>query len=65
MPELQWSEITAQHQDSVADTGEAYTAFHGWVLTCLWCDCIARGATKREALANLQEHYDRFNLELR
>ena len=51
-------EINA-HADAVQDTGEAYTSFQGWVLTCLWCDCVARGKTKRQALERMQEHYDR------
>lgn len=47
------------HLDSLADTGCAYTAFQGWVLTCLWCPATARGRTKAEAVAGMQEHYDR------
>lgn len=53
-----------RHRDAVAETGEAYTAFHGWILTCIWCDCEARGDTKRDALDRLRVHYDRFGLEL-
>lgn len=47
------------HRDALADTHEAYTAYEGWVLTCLWCDFTARGKTKRAALAHMQDHYDR------
>lgn len=48
-----------RHRDALADTHDAYTQFQGWVLTCLWCDFVARGATKTAALVLMQAHYDR------
>jgi hypothetical protein len=49
-----------EHADSVQETGEAYTEFHGWVLTCSWCDTgQVRAATKTAAVALMQEHYDK------
>jgi len=51
------------HADSVVDTGEAYTQFHGWVLSCLWCEYKAYGRTKREALKKLYEnHYEKYGI---
>lgn len=47
-----------EHLDAVADTGDAYTSFRGYVLTCLWCPTSVRRWTKAEALAKLQQHYD-------
>ena len=54
------------HSDAVADTGEAYSQFRGWMLSCLWCEFKSYGSTKREALQRLAEnHYDHFNIRLR
>ena len=48
-----------RHRDALADTREAYTQFHGWVLNCSWCDEFeAVGKTKTEALRGMQRHYD-------
>ena len=46
--------------DAVMDSGEAYTQFHGWTLSCLWCEHRTQGKTKREALAKMQLHYNGF-----
>lgn len=46
------------HVDALADTADAYTQFHGWVLTCSWCDFECRGKTKAAAIALMQHHYD-------
>lgn len=46
-----------RHRDALADTGDAYTSFHGWVLDCSWCDYEAVGKTKAEALRHMQQHY--------
>ncbi len=48
---------TAKHRDALAETGEAYSVFRGWVLTCLWCEFEAVGKTKAEALRGMQRHY--------
>jgi hypothetical protein len=50
------------HHDSVADTGDAYEQFHGWVLTCTWCRHPVRAATKSKALELMQGHYDDVDL---
>jgi len=47
------------HRDALADTHNAYSAFHGWRLTCLWCDYYTVGQTKAKALSRMQEHYNR------
>jgi len=52
------------HHDAVADTHEAYIAFHGWVLKCAWCDHETRGRTKDDAVALMQEHYAPFDVEV-
>ena len=52
------------HRDAVADTHEAYTAFHGWVLKCAWCDHETRGRTKDDAVVLMQEHYAPFDVEV-
>ncbi|MBT2587981.1 hypothetical protein [Arthrobacter sp. ISL-95] len=55
------TEEAAQHLDAVMDTGEAYSQFFGYTLSCLWCEYRAQGKTKREALAQMQRHYDNFD----
>lgn len=47
-----------RHRDALADTGDAYTSFHGWVLQCSWCEYEAVGKTKVEALRHMQRHYN-------
>lgn len=61
MPDHEKTEIEAvaqAHRDALADTGNAYRQFHGWVLECLWCEFEAVGKTKAEALRGMQRHYD-------
>lgn len=53
------AQVAQEHREALADTHDAYTAFQGWVLSCLWCDFKARGRTKADALALMQGHYDR------
>lgn len=52
-------DVAQRHRDAPADTGDAYTAFRGWVLSCLWCDFECRSDTKTSALKKMQDHYDR------
>lgn len=47
----------AAHADALADTHEAYYQYHGWVLTCCWCEYRTFGDTKREALDEMRKHY--------
>lgn len=47
-----------KHREALADTGDAYTQFHGWVLQCLWCDFEAVGKSKAEARRSMQRHYN-------
>jgi len=59
MSESRTADALAQkHRDALADTGDAYHAFHGWVLDCSWCDFESVGKTKAEALRGMQRHYD-------
>lgn len=49
------------HVDGVDDTGDAYSQFYGWVLTCQWClapPFQAFGQKKQEAIDKMQAHYD-------
>ena len=55
---MSMSRLEQRHRDALADTNEAYSAFHGWVLKCLWCPYEAQGRTKAEALQRMQGHYD-------
>jgi len=52
------------HRDAVNETHEAYTQYHGWVLSCTWCDYKVRGKTKTLALEWMQEHYSEFGIEV-
>ena len=53
------TEASARHHcDALADTGDGYTQFKGWVLTCLWCDFDCRGLSKKEALSKMDAHFD-------
>lgn len=54
----QTAELAQVHRDALADTGDAYHAFHGWVLNCLWCEFESVGKTKAEAVRGMQRHYD-------
>jgi len=45
------------HDEAVADTGEAYTSWQGWILRCAWCDWEVKGATKRACVDAMQKHY--------
>jgi hypothetical protein len=61
--ELTWAQkahahFTKQvHEDALADTGDAYTQFHGWLLTCCWCRTQVTAKTKAEALDGMRDHY--------
>jgi len=46
------------HAEAVDDSGDAYTQFRGYVLSCCWCRFEARAETKGVALAQMQDHYD-------
>ena len=52
------------HRDAVAETHEAYTQFHGWLLTCAWCGHTVLGRTKGLALTGMQRHYAPFGLDV-
>ena len=52
------------HRDAVNETHEAYYQFHGWVLTCAWCDHKVLGRTKGLALTRMQLHYNAFGIEV-
>lgn len=53
------------HYDAACDVDGIYTSFHGWVLSCLFCDFECQGATKTEALVKLNAHLEPFNVEAR
>ena len=52
------------HRDAVNETREAYYQYHGWILSCAWCDHKSRGKTKTLALMGMQEHYRDFGIEV-
>lgn len=59
-PPADWATKDAdrqRHEDSLADTGDAYSAFQGWILECLWCDFQAVTTTKAQGVEKIREHY--------
>jgi len=46
------------HLNMMSDGRVAYSQFHGWRLTCAWCEYSAEADTKTAALALMQAHYD-------
>jgi hypothetical protein len=46
-----------RHEDALADTGDAYSAFQGWTLECLWCDFTVVTTTKAVGVEKIREHY--------
>ena len=46
------------HCDAVADTGDGYTEFHGYVLDCLWCDYRCQARLQRDARRMVKAHFD-------
>lgn len=58
-----WTTIdSAQwHTDAVADTGNGYTEFHGYVLDCLWCNYKCRARLQRDARQMMEAHFDRLH----